>query len=410
MGYCVYYRKEEVMKKFVLMVSLLVLVAQAFAQKTKLSVLVVGNGNAASAAAIQAAVSGVQTTLLLQAGGFAIEPIQAELHSGIQAEFLAKVRLAKAIKDSLVVPSFDRPLANEVLVKWTDSVKNLKVIKNISWAKVSRSGSSWSVKLADGNTLRPSILIIAGDQKLQNTLGIANPTSGLQKLDYGNTIYRTSLASGKLGNGSTANVFSMYNFFIPNQENLILLNQESSMFIGQAAGATAAYAGFFNTKLSEVKLKSTQGELINYKLALMPFADVQLNDPNWKAIQFVGVTGIFPAKVNAQGALFMPEELVSTAAVKQQFKDLFYKAQIWFDDYKEQMITLQAAIDLICYVGRKSPENTAKEVEKKWKATYKFKNEFDLKKQITRREFATLLQDYMPPFDVRVDKEGKIVM
>lgn len=399
------------MKRILFFVFLLGVISfQAEAQTTRPKVLVVGNGNAAVAAAIQAAVSGVKTIILLQAGGFDINPIGNDINSGIQADFFKKINVAKGIKDSLAISSFDKKLANEVLVKWTDSLKNLTIIRNVLWTKADRSGNNWSFKLSDGQTLKPSILIVAGDAKLQPALGIKNlPTNYESPLNYANPIYRTSILSGKLVKGNTATVFSMYNLFVPEQENLIWLKNDEGMLIGQAAGATAAYAGFYGTKLSEVKLKSTQGELINYKLAIMPFSDIKQNDPNWKAIQFVGVSGVIKANVDKGNAQFMPDKLVTTEEIKQPFKDLYYKAQIWFDDYKSSDLTLQAAIDMICYVGQKSPESTPKEIEKKWKTSYKFSSNFDLAKPITRREFAAILQDYMPPFNVNVDKTGRVV-
>ncbi len=383
---------------------------QVEAQTTRPKVLVIGNGNAAVAAAIQAAVSGVKTTILLQAGGFDISPIANEINTGIQTEFLKKINVAKGVKDSLTISSFDKKLANEVLIKWTDSLKNLTVIKNVMWTKADRAGNNWSFKLSDDQTVKPTVLIVAGDAKLQSTLEIKSlPTTYETLLNYTNTIYRTSVSSGKLINGSTASIFSFYNLSVPGQENLIWLKGEEGMLIGQAAGATAAYAGFYSVKLSAVKLKETQGELINYKLAIMPFADIKQGDANWKAIQFVGVTGVIKASIEKDNAQFMPDRLVTIEEIKQPFKDLFYKAQIWFDDYKGADLTLKAAIDLACYVGNKSPESTPKEIEKKWKTGYKFTSNFDLDKQITRREFAVILQDYSPPFNVNVDKNGKIV-
>ncbi|MGF1925152.1 MAG: hypothetical protein ACQUHE_13315, partial [Bacteroidia bacterium] len=273
------------------------------------------------------------------------------------------------------------------------------------WTKASRSGNSWAFKLSDGQTLKPRILVVAGDSKLQSTLEIkALPTNFESQLDYKNTLYRTSVSAV-----APSSIFSMYNFLVPNEENLIWLKPDAGMMVGQAAGATAAYAGFFGKKLSEVNLKSTQGELINYGLALMPFSDIRINDLNWKAIQFVGVTGIIKATFESNEAMFMPDQLVTIEEIRQPIKDFYYKAQIWFDDHKESVLTLQSAIDLVSYVGLKSPENTTKLIQQRWKTTYKFSSTFDLGKQLTRREFVTILQDYMPPFDVNVDKNGKVV-
>jgi hypothetical protein len=64
---------------------------------------------------------------------------------------------------------------------------------------------------------------------------------------------------------------------------------------------------------------------------------------------------------------------------------------------------------MIAYVGNKSPENIQKEVQKNWKTKYAFKSNFDISRQINRRELAVLLQDYMPPFNVNVDNKGKVI-
>ena len=112
---------------------------------------------------------------------------------------------------------------------------------------------------------------------------------------------------------------------------------------------------------------------------------------------------------SADKILFAPEKEVSVLEITQPIKDFFYKAQIWFDDYHSPMMTLSSTLDLICYVGNKSPENTKKEVERKWKTTYKLRFDFELDRLITRREFAVLLQDFMPPFNVNIDNKGKVV-
>ncbi len=394
------------MKRFFLSIWISVVCFQVQAQTTRPAVLVIGNGNAATAAAIQAAVSGVKTTLLLQAGGFDINPIGNDINSGVQADFFKKINNALGVKDSLAISSFDKKLANEVLTKWTDSLKNLTVLRNVMWTKADRSGNNWSFRLSDGTAIKPSVLIVVGDVKLQAALEIKSlPASYETVLNYENTVYRTSVSSGKFSNGTAASVFSMYTLLVPDQENLIWLKSDEGMLIGQAAGAMAAYAGFFRTKLSEVKLKETQGELINYKLAIIPFSDIKQNDPNWKAIQFVGVTGVIKG-IDAQ---FIPDKLVTVEEIKQPIKDFYYKSQIWFDDYKSAELTLKAAIDLISYVAPKSPESLTKEIEKNWKTVYKFNSNFDLTKQITRRELAVLLQAHMPPFNVTVDKTGRVV-
>lgn len=391
-------------KHLFFVVILMALLGKVKAQTIKTGVLVIGNNNTAVAAGLQAAISGVPTTILLQADGFDISTSDNGLCSGIQATFLQKIRNAKQIKDSLQTPIFNSQTANEVLKTWMDSLKNLNIIRNVTWVKADRSGKNWSLKLSNGSTLKPKVLINPGDEKLNITLKITATKNGWTVLDYNNTIYRTSVAGGP-----NSTLFSMYNFFVPDQENLIWISDAQNMLLGQAGGATAAYAAFFNTKTSLSKLKTIQGELINYKLNLIPFSDIKHTDSNWKAIQFVGVTGVLKAEINGVTANFSPNKLVNTTEVKQPIKDYFYKAQIWFDDYANPQMTIGSTIDMVCYVGNKAMISTKKEIEKKWKTTYQFKTELDLDRPISRREFAVLVQDYMPPFNVNIDKDGKVV-
>lgn len=380
------------------------------AQTLKPDVFIVGNGNAAAAAAIQSAQSNAKTVILLQAGGFDIEPIGADLHSGVQAKFLEKLKEQLNLADTIAEPSFDKQAANLALEYWANTLKTLTVIKNVQLLKADRAGKGWAFKLSDGRTIRPEVLVNIADKKLNEALKIDAATVGTwTKFDYGNTLYKTNVAVGKRVDGNTNSNYSFYQYFIPNQENLVYVSDPTSMLMGQAAGAIAAYAGFFDLKVSQADLKRVQGELIAFNTNLMPFSDVGIKDANWKAIQMVGVTGMLKATVVNGKLLFNPEQLVSTAEIRQNMKDHYYKAQIWFDDYKSDVLTIGAALDLICYVGNKAPETTLKEVEKKWTTAYNFSSAFKKDRQITRRELAVLLQDYMPPFNITIDKTGKIL-
>ncbi|MNR03286.1 hypothetical protein D3C85_1191720 [compost metagenome] len=155
-----------------------------------------------------------------------------------------------------------------------------------------------------------------------------NPAS-LSPLNYTENLYRTSIASIA---AKGVNFLSLYSLLIPDQENLIYIPADSYE-TGTAAGATAAYATFFDTKTSLANLKRIQGELLSYKHALMPFEDVKAADSNWLVIQKVGITGIIKAELKQGKAFFNPEKEVSYDEIKQPIKDYYYKAQIWFDDH-----------------------------------------------------------------------------
>ena len=430
------------------------------AQTSRPGVLVLGNNEAAAAAAIQSAVSGVKTTLLLPSGNFEVAPLRGGLASGIQAEFITRLRAASEkapakkgdTSDSTrpaanhAVPSFDKQTANAIWKQWVDTLSNLTVIRGNPYVKAGRAGKNWVFKLRAGQTLRPEVLIVTGDTMVLHQLNIRVPVrpadSLAMPLDYGQTLYRTSVAAGmplKEGSNATPNdsprpnaddqsasptqsltqnlakspdnatFFSLYNMLVPQEENLIWLAPEADMPQGQAAGAAAAWAGFYHKNTSESNLKAIQGELLNYKQALMPYADIALNDPNWKAIQFVGLTGTLQARLNGGTARFMPDQEVSLAEIAEPLKAFYYKAQLWFDDHQEQKLSLAMAIDLVSYVGDKSAESTTRQLEKKWQSSYKLPEKFDLKKILNRREFALILQDYMPPFNVNIDQKGKVL-
>jgi hypothetical protein len=394
-------------KKLLFVFNILFISLLAHAQTSRTAVAVIGNGNTALAAGLQSAISGVQTTLILQSQDFSLSPIHTNLGSGLEVEFLKRMRKAKGLKDSTASVALDQATVSAVVKEWTDSTKNLTVIRSAKFYRFKRAGSGWNIQLSTGRTIKAKVLINA-DKTMPLTADVqvpATPTAGQWKtLDYGTSIYRTSVASEQ-----GAAILPLHSLLLPEQENLVAVNTaRESMASGQAAGATAAYAAFFGKKTSESHLKTIQGELLNYKLALMPFVDVPYTDANWKAIQFVGVMGVLKAEIKSGKAYFLPEQTVQTAEIKQPLKDLFYKAQIWFEDYKAAEMTLDGTIKLVSFVGNKSPASTVEDLKKKWEKNYKFKTAFDLTKVLNRREFASILQDYLPPFNVTVDAAGRI--
>ncbi len=379
--------------------ALLVIVCFASnAQTIKTGVLVVGNDINALGAGVQSAKSGVNTTMLLTEAGFNLQELNTNASSGLERDFL---KATKKISQHFNV--------NDALKLWTDSIKNLTITKSASWTKFKRSGSGWLVELKDGRTIKAKVLVDADKSgKLKEALQLQYTAAQWQQLNYDDNLYRTSISSCYNGDKGPS-ILSLYQFLIPGQDNLIALNAAQQHFsAGQAAGATAAYAAFFNKKTSESGLKNIQGELINFKLSLIPFNDVTDLDSNWKAIQFTGLSGVLKAELKDGKAFFNPESKVSSQEIRQPFKDYFYKAQIWFDDYKSEQMTLGSTLSLICYTGGKKPETTKAEVLKNWNKLYGFKSSFDEKRMITRREFAVLLNSYNNPFNVNVDRTGRI--
>lgn len=381
------------------------------AQTVKTGVLVTGNGSNAVAASIQAAVSGAKTILVVNEQGFKLSPFDKDQHSGIAAEFLKRAGKASGRKDSTAYFSMSDAVSNEVLRTWMDSLKNLTVIRRVEWQRMKRSGSGWSMELKDGRTIRAEIFVNA-DRTGRVASALALPVSPQlwQSFGYQDNSSRTSVASGYFYNGSPAYVISLYTLLNPQQENLIALDQEQQSFAaGQAGGAIAAYAAIFKTKVSMASLKTVQGELINYKLNLVPFSDINAIDSNWKAIQFTGLMGILKAELSGGQAWFRPEQLVMRAEIEPVLREYFYKAQLWFEDHKEAQMTLASVLSLVCTVGNKALKNTEDEVRKRWNASYRFTTPYEPSRPATRREFAVLVNDYLKPFNVNIDRNGRVL-
>jgi hypothetical protein len=372
------------------------------AQTLKTDVLVIGNGDAAYAAAYQSFKSGVKTILLTQDNGFQLDKIQKTKTAEVSRLYLNFV-----IKDIGDLGNFNENKKSRSKSK-VDSSQLLKLINKISFTEIKRTGSGWEVKLNKDRSIRAKVLVMADNpDKLMAALKITslNPAASTP-LNYDENTYRTAVASVS---SKEANFLSLYNLLIPNQENLLYIPADQ-FEIGPAAGATAAYAAFFDTKTSLSNLKRIQGELLSYKHSLMPFDDVKVIDSNWLAIQKVGITGIIKAEIKQSKAYFNPEKEVSYDEIKQPIKDYYYKAQIWFDDHQHISINLENTIAMVCYVGNKSVEATKTELQKKWNKNYRFASKYDLKKILNRREFAVIINEYLKPFDdVNVDKTGRVI-
>lgn len=373
------------------------------AQTLKTDVLVIGSGNAAYAASFQSFKSGVKTILLTQK-----EQLDLNKTAYNKAFYQGFLKRETENAKSLESPKPKPDKKNRPKVVVVDSTLLLNVINNTPYTEIKRSGSGWEVKLTKDKSIKAKILVLADNpDKLIAALKITslNPASS-SPLNYNENTYRTTVASMA---STGASFLTLYSLMIPDQENLLYVPADQ-FEIGPAAGATAAYAAFFDTKTSLSNLKRIQGELLAYKHALMPFDDIKPADSNWLAIQKVGITGIIKAEIKQNKAYFNPEKEVTYTEIKEPIKEYYYKAQIWFDDHQNTPVNLENTISLVCYVGNKSVEATKAELQKKWNKNYRFSSKYDLKKVLSRREFSVIINEYLKPFDdVNVDKTGRVI-
>ncbi|MCZ4243160.1 hypothetical protein [Pedobacter punctiformis] len=392
-------------KLFFVLVLLIPLIINA--QTIKTDVLVLGNKEAAFAAGVQASESGVNCIVFTQSDGFKIENLNRYKTNGVIKAFEKRARKSLKIADSLALPVMSNQITNAVIKNWADSSKLFDVMNNVPYQEIKRTGNGWEIKLTTEKSIKARVLVIAdGLDKVMAALKMTPlKPAETKSLNYNETFYRTTLA----GTTGKAEFLSLYDLLIPNQENLLYIPADH-LELGQAAGATAAYAAFYQKKTSESVLKAIQGELLSYKLSLMPFDDVEIADSNWLAMQKIGITGMIKAELKNGKAYFNPAQAVTYDEIKQPLKDYYYKAQIWLDDHKNELINLENVISLVCYVGNKSVDATKAELEKKWNKSYKFDSKYDLKKVLNRREFSVIINEYLKPFDtVNVDKMGRVI-
>jgi len=376
-------------------------------QTIKTDVLVIGKTDAAFAAGVQATESGVNAIILTQSDGFQLSDFKNLPQNGVAKAFEKRARKSLKISDSVALPEMTNQIVNAVIKNWSDSSTLLNVINNTNFYEIKRSASGWEAKLTKEKSIKAKVLIVTESiEKVLPALKIDSlKPAGTNTLNYTENLYRTTIAALD----GTSNYMSLYNLLIPSEDNILYI-QGDNLEIGQAAGATAAYATFFKTKTSLSNLKRIQGELLSYKLPLMPFDDIKIADPNWLALQKVGITGILKADIKNGKVYFNPEKEVTYDEIKQPIKDYYYKAQIWFDDHQNIPINLENTISMVCYVGNKAVDATKAEIEKKWNKNYKFSSKYDLKKLLTRREFSVIINEYLRPFDdINVDRTGRVI-
>lgn len=281
-------------------------------------------------------------------------------------------------------------------------------------------------------------------REYRRTKGLARMTTREIYTPYVNNLYRTSIAVGDApftqqytdANPPKIDYPPMPAYSIPlgavvdkDIINLVvtekamsvthLVNASTSypsiqMAVGQAAGAVAAYCAFFDRTTKQLDTRIIQGELMDYKSMLYPYADIPMSDKYYRSIQQITATGLIHEAQELEGntvqVLFKPDSTVSTADVKPVLLEIYTRAFIWFGKNKpaEQF----AVADLVSYISDYTladPQTLKNRLRKEWQELYKFKQPFDMQRPVTRYEFAVLANRFLNPYSRTADLTGKIV-
>ncbi len=186
------------------------------------------------------------------------------------------------------------------------------------------------------------------------------------------------------------------------------------MTVGQGIGSIAAYCSFFKTTTKNIKLRLIQNEILSYHGYLMPFVDVKQTDPQFIAIQKLGVTGLLQGVQKPVGSFaqvfFLPDSAVKTAEIKPVLNEIYTRAFLWFNKNKPaEYFTIGNMLSLIEELNLRDAKTFQLQIKNDWKPKLHLDTAFDLDRPITRREFAALADVYLKPFDRRVDLTGKFL-
>lgn len=414
-----------------------------WSQSKRPQVLVYGSGADAYAAALQSAMSNLNTVWILEdeqiapelTGGPTTIASGANLDAGVWADFLAKTLNHEHASDSLSAIAKKRinpQIALNVIDSSLSATDNLTVIEDAALVEIRKRRNDWQVTLANRERFRIRAVIDASaDARLFqlaygatdsiNTRAVVE-TAYFQTMDY-DVRSRTGVAVGHFGTHAyTLPLAALVpaddsNFFltrtVPTLQPLLIGSSEDIpllMHIGQAVGAAASYTAFFKTTSDKLDVRKVQGELLQYGARLMPFADVPIDDENFASIQRIGATGLLKGitDVVSGNLLFNPGAPVLAEEIKPVLNQLFSRSQIWFIDHAEvDTLRLTDLFSLIKYIGQRGDE-LEEQVAKGWSRTFHLEGEFDDARLATRRLVAVLLDAYCRPFDVSVGLTGVI--
>jgi FAD dependent oxidoreductase len=433
-----------------------------YAQTIKTDVLVIGASPSGVAAAMQSARSKAKTILAIpdtSAGDFKINgmvTVEANhnIPSGIWGEFQKHIRdfykntAGDDTTDNAPL-KFDVSDAASILKKMADTVKNLTVYENSTFSAIKKDGDKWEVSIGqNGKTIKVvarAVVDATENGDVITKVGEKLSPDTYSQINYSDTkLYRTSIATDEviiLKAGDTLKIDSLPDFadyiamnavLIPNEENIFCTQKAlpadkdieflpMQLELGQGTGSMAAFCTFFKTTTSHLNVRIIQGEILDFKGYLLPFSDIKLTDPAWRAIQQVCATGILRGNWQAHikngnladsalSFVFQPDALVNTAEVQPVLTEIYTRAFLWFNKEKPgEKFTLGNLLSFISDYTLIDPLVLKARIQKEWKTLYKFEPYFDLNRQVTRREFAVLANKFLNPFARTVDLSGRLV-
>lgn len=418
------------MKKIILFF-LIVLSQQLYAQY-KTDVLVLGASASGTAVAIQAARSGVKS-VLVEANSFLIGPIAPDMSIpafdfGIWKEWRDSCK--KDIDSMQLDPrvTLEKIVAKEKKLQYFNETQVVKIKENKNnWeVTIRRNGKLQEIKtkiLVDAVfETKNSAVLNAGIITLKegNIEGLATYSPEYKEKPYDNALklYRTSAAAA-YGRDSSVHFFPIGAFIAKEKDNLLFANNNASfngfganefknlalwVNIGQMIGAAAAYGPFFNVTASKADVRTTQGEVMNFKGLIYPVKDVEISDKAWNSIQRIISTQLL--KFDFVLGKFNPDDEVVAEDIRSILSELHPRSRIWFIENKTDKLTVKQVVSLVSFIGGREIFDLDRELSSDWKTKYELKSEYKESNFITKKELAVILDQYLSPFNIKVNMTG----
>jgi hypothetical protein len=440
------------MIKKLFLVLLLLKCSSIYAQTVKTDILVIGGGPSGTAAAIQGARSKLKTLLI--EGSSQLCPTMASqamvtinnnnnLPSGSWGEF--RKRIMEFYK---ATPGYDtsfnaalhfEPYTGAAIIrKITDTVKNLTVKLNASFTSIKKDGDGWAVTITQegkSQLIKTKVVIDASaNASVAEKLKLNFTAFDFKTSNVNQTSFRTSIATGENFAGPSEKINNypqlpaycvpLHAIVAHGADNLLITGKffpdddlqylPNQLTLGQGIGATAAFCAFFKTTTQKLNVRTIQGELLDFKGYLVPFADIKQSDPYLRPIQQIGATGLLKGILQLNRSdtplFFMPDSAVTTAEIEPVLNDIYTRTFLWFNREKPgAKFTVGNLLSLISEITLTDPQTLKSGMAKSWKTQYKFTINFDMNRPATRREFAVLINKYLNPFAQTVDLNGRFV-
>lgn len=179
--------------------------------------------------------------------------------------------------------------------------------------------------------------------------------------------------------------------------------------IGQAAGLLAAEAIEEGKSLAEVSIRKVQQRLLDQGAYIMPFLDMNPNNPHFQSMQKVGAAGILKGEgvpyLWANQTWFYPNRFVTEYELISGLKLFYPRLKDFWGASGDYLIGER----LLVFLQMIDQNLTLEDLEMAWKDAG-LQSDFQLSKKVNREEVSVILDQVLSIFDNEINWTGNYVV